>query len=1104
MKKIFVLSSSIIAIVLLTISVAIYANDAVDKMLLIALQNDNLREAAYWLEHGANANCVDENGQPVLVLAMNKDYERHHSFEKFDNSVALTELLLQYGADPNSNTSLLPLVSAVLKEGDYRLCNVLLKYGANPRTVELYEKIDMNAVNYAKHLGYTRVAKLLTNPKTYSEEYTVVELNYLIKITFNNQQYDETVKYCEQFYRQLPNELSSNYSGWLSNAHIYFFHESALFQKSLLASQANDFDETEKLLLEAIRYEEERKRLGDTVDLGVNLNEELVRVRTWELEVKNFSNASIISDAQFVIQQGRKDSTAIWVLLSAADYALQRSDFQSKDYYLRTAYQYVKTDVNLRKQLNPQLYWQLLNEVTSHFYLSAFTTPIISESEVDEASAYIVETYGENSLQSMQYTMSKVLYYCYQNKIDKAILINKTFIGTLDNLLKKERNTSDEVKALYAFAHLTLSGLYEEKYNSDSRKKYRSVFDTEPMQQSPEDFYAYNTLKKILDNPQFNKNLHIEFYTSFIKLCYDLEHIEEIWQYVPIYYQLNHTRIDNALSTLSEEDAMYWWGEQPFHYDNTILLATKYHTIPDNIAGEIYNNELFKKDILLRTNQRIQQYIANNGDTTAIHLYQQLIEQKEQLLKWQSSRHYKDKQMQELVESINSTERLFASISNAYVEIWQESKITWKEIQSRLKPNEVAIEFLNTGYIDQYWALLIRKEYNYPKLVYLPNFRRCYPEEIKSAMDMWHQYGEDFGMEPPEFLLFEGDAGEIYKYGENGTKLYDALWEPLTKYIQEHETVYFAPSGVLLQLSVEALPIDEKNILIDKYNLIRVSSTRELVRQKDSHANRHAVLYGNIQYDVRNTESLVEQSKKYRGLNRGSNANRIDGVNRGSFEPLPGTAKEVQTITKQLNEARYETRLLETLTANEESVKALSGKSPQILHIATHAFYWDNERACNEPFVTHSTPQGEVTMINPMSRCGILLAGGNLAYSGKQDQLPDGIEDGILTAEEISILDLRQTKLLVLSACETGLGELTDAGVFGLQRAFKKAGVETIIMSLWKADDEATQILMTEFYKNWITLRQSKREAFHNAQNIIRSKPKYKNPHYWAGFIMLD
>lgn len=120
------------------------------------------------------------------------------------------------------------------------------------------------------------------------------------------------------------------------------------------------------------------------------------------------------------------------------------------------------------------------------------------------------------------------------------------------------------------------------------------------------------------------------------------------------------------------------------------------------------------------------------------------------------------------------------------------------------------------------------------------------------------------------------------------------------------------------------------------------------------------------------------------------------------------------------------------------------------------------------------------------------------------------MQDGILTAKEISLLDLRDANLAELSACETGKGEVTSEGVFDLQRAFKQAGVQTIIMSFWPVNDTATKILMTEFYKNWIERHQSKRESLRDAQTFVRryrdkhNQLIYKDPYYWAGFIVMD
>ena len=186
--------------------------------------------------------------------------------------------------------------------------------------------------------------------------------------------------------------------------------------------------------------------------------------------------------------------------------------------------------------------------------------------------------------------------------------------------------------------------------------------------------------------------------------------------------------------------------------------------------------------------------------------------------------------------------------------------------------------------------------------------------------------------------------------------------------------------------------------------------------------------------------------------------------------------------------------------ANEESFKALSGNSPATLHIATHGFFLQDEKQIRQTGFMQLMGDEKRVYRNPLLRSGLLFAGANRAWTNT-DVVP-GIEDGILTAEEISQLDLSKTKLVVLSACETGLGEVQNSeGVFGLQRAFKLAGVETLVMSLWKVDDTATKDFMITFYQNLMEGK-SKLQSFKTAQNFVREK--YRNPYYWAAFVMMD
>ena len=138
-----------------------------------------------------------------------------------------------------------------------------------------------------------------------------------------------------------------------------------------------------------------------------------------------------------------------------------------------------------------------------------------------------------------------------------------------------------------------------------------------------------------------------------------------------------------------------------------------------------------------------------------------------------------------------------------------------------------------------------------------------------------------------------------------------------------------------------------------------------------------------------------------------------------------------------------------------------------------------------------------------LTRSGLLFAGAQNTFDGKE--IPIDVEDGILTAKDISRMDLRGTDLVVISACQSGLGEVTGDGVFGLQRGFKKAGVQTIVMSLWEVDDDATKVMMTRFYEN-LAKGRNKYDAFREAQKYLRKYEKgvYDKPEYYAAFVLLD
>ena len=1073
------------------VSISACASSAADMMLMSAIKSDNYKEAKYWLEHGANPNYISCDNELALYEAMTIDFNRHHNLEKFDNSVALTELLLSHGADPNGNISLLPLVDAVMKLGDYRLCNVLLKYGADPKKVERYREIRLNAIDYAKNKGYTRVAQLLENPKSYSEKYTVTELNYLVKISLNQGEYDKTIKYCKQYYSQLTQELSSNYDGWLTKGHIQFYEASALLQKSIQSLNRNDYAESERLLLEAIAVDKERKANGDTQDIGVDLEKNLAMVRNW----MSPNPASVLDDLDFLLKQGRKDATVVCYLLAAADYLQQISDFEGSYELVSIAYSWLK-DEQLKNSLGDTLFMSTVIQAAECYPSSK--TPIMSASEMEVYGREMRQRFGEKSVEYLSYELATSVTLGYMGKYSDSKRKLQGIAQVTEPIIsnsKLDQQKRSEYMRLYVSSKSIMASVYE--IGEDNKEA------------------AYNELKLILTDTKYSP--YVEYasqYEDWIGLCYEMKRFDDIWSVVPKYFSLSHEKTMNALTALSEEDMLFWYGSShPFFYDSWIVLATNYSKkVPQTVIEEIYNNELFKKGLLLRSIDRMKEFVNNSKDSTIVHINRKLQANKIQLLQLQSSSKADLATISKLKEAINRNERLLAAQSSEFRKYQNESNIDWKQIKNSLKTGEVAIEFMNYGAVDQYFAIVLRNDWRAPKLIQLPKMILYSQEDKDFQNKMYVDYAESVGLYDlePHFLKVDGDAGEVYAYGGNGTDLYEAIWKPLLPYVNNGDRIYFAPSGALLQLAVEALPVNESKRLMDEYNMIRVSSTRELATTKHSSLKKNAALFGGITYSVNDMKVFEQESRKYPTPASGVTRSADYGFSQ-SYKPLPyllGSLKEVNDISNLMKRYKFSVSTHTMTAANEESMKAQSGRSASIIHIATHGFYWDNEKASMEPYIAQTGSSTQY--IDPLTRCGLYMAGADVARSGHVRDLPIGCQDGVLTAKEISLMDLRGCDLVVLSACETAKGDITSEGVFGLQRAFKMAGVQTIIMSLWPVNDAATQMLMTEFYTNWIERKQSKREAFKNAQNAVRyavdkdGDRMYENPKYWAGFIMLD
>lgn len=350
-------------------------------------------------------------------------------------------------------------------------------------------------------------------------------------------------------------------------------------------------------------------------------------------------------------------------------------------------------------------------------------------------------------------------------------------------------------------------------------------------------------------------------------------------------------------------------------------------------------------------------------------------------------------------------------------------------------------------------------------------------------------------------VLTSDNIVNIYKVGPSDSIDETIIWKTLLNAIKPYKNIYFSADGIVNLLPMESASIDGE-YLSDHYNIFRLSSSRQLALRRLCRDNTNQyVLYGGLDYSCESTAS----TKTLRNNSDAETNNTLLEKLRGAdleIQELPGTLIEVNDIAKTIK--RYnklaDTKTLIGQKGTESSLKQLSGKKVNLLHLATHGFYYGDKTKA----VVNNVNYDEERIIGMED---IILTNSGLYMSGAEYSLNnscDEYNDGILTSFEVSTLDLRGLNLVTLSACETGLGNITSDGVFGLQRGFKKAGANSILLSLWKVDDEATCKLMTEFYSNWIGKKMTKHGALEAAKKTVRETPGWEDPKYWASFILLD
>jgi CHAT domain-containing protein len=319
------------------------------------------------------------------------------------------------------------------------------------------------------------------------------------------------------------------------------------------------------------------------------------------------------------------------------------------------------------------------------------------------------------------------------------------------------------------------------------------------------------------------------------------------------------------------------------------------------------------------------------------------------------------------------------------------------------------------------------------------------------------------------------------KFSIKDTLSYKVFWEPLKFHFPPGSKIYFAPDGVFNELNLESLQGKNGKFVIEEENIDLIANCKDIFSAKNLIPKSS---------ELRNTAYLLGDPKFY------THPPKLESE---SIAELPGTRQEVLEINNILKSNRWETQSYTGAEAREEIIKSV--RSPRILHVATHGYFLENLRDEGESSSNSLINQNKAVE-NPLLRSGLYLNNaGDIVEQSETFSSPQ-VGEGVLTAYEAMNLNLNSTDLVVLSACETGRGEVqVGEGVYGLQRAFQIAGAKAVIMSLFKVSDKATQELMNIFYRNWIGKGLDKRKAFIEAKKeMMKIKPQ---PLYWGSFVMV-
>lgn len=541
-------------------------------------------------------------------------------------------------------------------------------------------------------------------------------------------------------------------------------------------------------------------------------------------------------------------------------------------------------------------------------------------------------------------------------------------------------------------------------------------------------------------------------------------------------------RVKYIYPSLYEENRLYFLDnlQYDFYYYNSFLLRHQ-KSFPD-FSRALQESYLATKGLGLELSMKKQTTLAAAADSSMIQKQKDWIsirekiansygESNEVLIKNQINIEELNAQAKKLEKELSRMSRDFNNIFSK-----NENSYSYADLTSKLKSNEVVIDFIRYYYFDglnlsdtsMLCAFVTKENFDTPKIIPLGK------EKLIDSL---------ISLSPHQ------EGSYIQNYALNH-QLYKALWQPLEKELEGNNTIIISADGVLHRIPFHALNMGKGKLLVEKYDFHYFNSLRDFIRKERKELptlEKNIALWGGIKYDA----SIQSEMLASRGI--------PDSTTRSSFKYLRGTKTEIDTISNLATKNNWKKIKSGGTNALEQNLQQFTGSNaPTILHFATHGFAFNQVK--DDSLFTENTGEARARKNpNPKFRAGLAFANANDTWSSTST-IPAN-EDGILTAYEIEVMDFSKTKLVVLSACETGLGKTqANEGVLGLQSAFKTSGVDALIVSLWKIPDTETVEFMEIFYKNYFVSNDA-RSAFRKAQLEM-----YQNydPYYWGAFKLVE